>query len=195
MRCPACGSESTRVLDARASEGAVRRRRHCPACDERFVTDELLRREPLLVAKRDGRREPFERGKLFSGLSRAAGKRPLPAGAIDAVVDAIEARLVASGRGEIESRVVAEMAITHLRRLDPIAYIRFASDYRDFVSVDDMLDELHRLALSPRRPVDQPRLFVDETERLVDGSEELPRVPLSLEEARGRMVGPAASTT
>ena len=195
MRCPSCGSESTRVLDARSSGGAVRRRRHCPACEERFVTDELPRAEPLLVAKRDGRREPFRRGKLFSGLSRAAGKRPLPAGALDAVVDGIEGRLVASGRSEIESRVIAEMAITHLRRLDPIAYIRFASDYRGFVSVDDMLDELHRLALSPRRPVDQPRLFADETERLVDGSEELPRVPLSLEEARERIGAPAATST
>ena len=194
MRCPSCGSDSTRVLDARASGESVRRRRECPACRERFVTDERLRGEPMLVVKRDGRREPFQRGKLFEGLRRAAGKRPLPAGALDAVVEAIEARLVASGRPELKSRVIGEMAIMHLRRLDPIAYIRFASDYRDFLSVDDMLDELHRLALSPRRPADQPRLFGDEADRIVEGTAELPEVPLSIAEARERMAGPAAAT-
>ncbi|MCY4639726.1 MAG: transcriptional regulator NrdR [Chloroflexi bacterium] len=193
MQCPACGSDSTRVLDARAFAEGVRRRRHCPGCDGRFVTEERLQTEPLLVAKRDGRREPFHRSKLLEGLRRAAGKRPLPGGAVDAVAEAIEARLIASGRPEVESRVIGEMAIMQLRRLDPIAYIRFASDYRDFVSVDDMLDELQRLALSPGRPPDQPRLFVDEADRLVDGSAELPRVPLSLEDARERLAGPVTT--
>lgn len=190
MRCPSCGSDTTRVIDARASAETVRRRRECPACGERFVTDEHPRREALLVAKRDGRREPFQRGKLLEGLRRAAGKRPLPAGALEAVVEAIEARLEASGRPELESRVIGEMAIMHLRRLDPIAYIRFASDYREFVSVDEMLDELHRLALSPLRPADQPRLFADEADRIVNGSAELPQVPLSIDAARERIAEP-----
>jgi transcriptional repressor NrdR len=190
MRCPSCASDSTRVIDARTSDEGVRRRRECPACGERFVTEEQARRSALLVAKRDSRREPFQREKLLGGLRRAAGKRPLPAGSLDAVADSIEARLIASGRPEVESRVIGEMAIMELRRLDPIAYIRFASDYREFVSVDEMLDELHRLALSPMRPADQPRLFEDETDRLVAGGAELPQVPLSLDAARERASSP-----
>lgn len=190
MRCPSCASDTTRVIDARTADEGVRRRRECPSCGERFVTEEHARRNALLVAKRDHRREPFQREKLLGGLRRAAGKRPLPAGSIDAVADSIEARLIASGRAEVESRVIGEMAIMQLRGLDPIAYIRFASDYREFVSVDEMLDELHRLALSPLRPADQPRLFADETDRLVDGSAELPQVPLSLDAARERVSAP-----
>jgi transcriptional repressor NrdR len=190
MRCPSCASDSTRVIDARASDEGVRRRRECPACGERFVTEEHARRSALLVAKRDGRREPFQREKLLEGLRRAAGKRPLPTGSLDAVADSIEARLIVSARPEVESRVIGEMAIMQLRGLDPIAYIRFASDYREFVSVDEMLDELHRLALSPTRPVDQPRLFEDETDRLVAGGAELPQVPLSLDAARERASSP-----
>ena len=191
MRCPSCGSDSTRVIDARTSDGGVRRRRECSACEERFVTEEQARRNVLLVVKRDGRREPFQREKLQGGLRCAAGKRPLPAGALDAVVESIEARLVASGRPEVESRMIGEMAIMHLRRLDPIAYIRFASDYREFVSVDEMLDELHRLALSPLRPADQPRLFEDEIDRMVGGNSDLPQVPLSLDAVRERISSPA----
>ncbi len=191
MLCPCCAADSTRVIDVRTSDGGVRRRRECPTCGERFVTEEQARRNVLLVVKRDGRREPFQREKLQGGLRRAAGKRPLPAGALDAVVESIEARLVASGRPEVESRMIGEMAIMHLRRLDPIAYIRFASDYREFVSVDEMLDELHRLALSPLRPADQPRLFEDEIDRMVGGSADLPQVPLSLDAVRERISSPA----
>ena len=136
-----------------------------------------------MVLKRDGRRERFQCEKLLHSLRVAASKRPLPAGAIEAIADDIEQRLSASGQPEVGSRVIGEMAITHLRRLDPIAYIRFASAYRQFVSLDDMLAELQQLGSSPLPPAEQPRLFHDEMERIVSG-EELPRPPTPIASAR-----------
>ena len=183
MRCPQCGQSESKVVDSHPVEGGVRRRRRCGSCGERFATYEQLQDAVVMVLKRDGRRERFQCEKLLHSLRVAASKRPLPAGAIEAIADDIEQRLSASGQPEVGSRVIGEMAITHLRSLDPIAYIRFASAYRQFVSLDDMLAELQQLGSSPLPPAEQPRLFHDEMERIVSG-EELPRPPTPIASAR-----------
>ncbi len=201
MRCPHCQELDTTIVDSQPTESGVRRQRECDRCHQRFATLETLQRAVIAVVKRDGRREDFQRDKLALGLRMAARKRPLPAGALEAIVVDIEQRLAAAGRNEIASRVIGEMAITHLKRLDPIAYIRFSSAYRQFVSLDDMMDELAQMAAVPIPPAEQPRLFVDEMDRLVrdeprdpresqlprhrEGvADALPRVPTPIETAR-----------
>ena len=183
MKCPHCGHPASKVTDSRASEAGVRRRRECQACAEPFTTYEQYQATMVMVVKKDGRREEFQREKLLRGLRIAARKRPLPAGAIDAIAADIERRLMAAGRAEVLSRVVGEMAITQLKQLDPIAYIRFASVYRQFLSLDDMLAEFQRMTQFPAPPADQPRLFEDELSRLLSGAEELPRAPTPIESA------------
>ena len=160
MKCPFCGHASTKVIDSRAVEAGIRRRRRCESCGERFSTQEQLQRAVVMVVKKDGRREEFSREKLLAGLRIAARKRPLPTGAVEAIVEDIEQRLSASNRAEVPSRVIGEMTITRLKRLDPIAYIRFASVYHQFVSLDEMLEELNRIARSPiGLDPEQARLF------------------------------------
>lgn len=191
MKCPYCGHAASKVIDSRTTDGGVRRRRECQRCEERYTTYEQVQSAVIMVVKKDGRREEFQREKLLHGLRVSARKRPLAAGAIEAIVEDIESRLMASGRAEVDSRVIGEMAITHLKLLDPIAYIRFASVYRQFVSLEDMLAELGQLTHSPVPPPEQPRLFQDDLERLLRGEEVLPqddydeaREPTPIESAR-----------
>ncbi len=145
-----------------------------------------------MVIKRDGRREEFQGEKLRHSLHLCARKLPLPEGTVDAIVEDIEQRLAAADRSEVPSRVIGEMVINHLRQVDPIAYIRFAASYRQFVSLDDMLDDLARQAYSPLPASDQPRLFEDEFDRLLSGGDEpatpergenLPAVPTPITSA------------
>ena len=190
MKCPQCGHAATTIVDSQDTESGLRHRRQCQACNQHFSTSEHIQRAVTIVVKRDGRREEFEREKLLSGLRVCARKRPLPADAVEAIVDDIERRLAASGRSEVPSRVIGEMAITHLRQLDPIAYIRFASAYRQFISLDDMLSDLAQLAHSPLPPAEQPRLFEDDFDRLLAGENEplaedaLPAAPTPIGSAR-----------
>jgi transcriptional repressor NrdR len=177
MKCPHCDHTETTLLESLDEEGGVRRRYECPSCGRAFATEERVPRATVMVVKRDSRRETFQREKLQRSIRVAASKRPLATGALDAIVEDIEDRLVASGRTEIASRVIGEMAITQLKRLDPIAYIRYASLYRQFVSLDDMMDELSQMAASPIPPPEQRRLFEDDMERAVQGEGELPRAP------------------
>ena len=172
MKCPTCGSTSTTVVDSHVSDSGVQRARACPACGARFATLEQLQEVRVLVSKRDGRREDFSRQKLRESLRLSARKRNVPSPALDAIVEDVEQRIAAGGRDEVPSRLISEIAIGHLRVLDPIAYIRYASAYRHFVSIEDMLDELDRLAYSPMPPVEQPRLF-----------DELPATPTPIESA------------
>ncbi len=170
MKCPFCGRSATKVLDSRATDGGIRRRRMCTQCEERFTTYEQVQRAVVMVAKKDGRREEFQREKLLNGLRVAARKRPLPTGAVDAIVDDIEQHLMGSGRSEVPSRVIGEMAIARLKPLDAIAYIRFASVYHQFVSLEQMLEELQRIALSPAvAPPEQASLFTDELTEMLAG--------------------------
>lgn len=180
MICPHCAHQTTTVVEIESIERGTLRQRSCEACDFRFATLEQVPTTLVTVVKRDGRREPFQREKVLSGLIVSARKRPLPVASLEAIVEDIERRLLASDRSEVPSRVIGEMAIGQLKALDPIAYIRFSSAYRQFVSLDDMLDELSRMHESPLPPAEQGRLFADPDpllagERTADG--ELPTAP------------------
>lgn len=150
MQCPYCDFEDTRVIDSRLSEAkdAIRRRREClsPACGKRFTTYE--RREPLrlMVIKRDGRREPFDREKLRAGIAKACAKQKVSDEDVEGIVDEIEAELRERRRHEVTSRRLGDMVLIRLRRLDMIAYLRFASVYRQYTDVDQFRSELVRLA-------------------------------------------------
>ena len=152
MQCPYCDNEDTRVIDSRLSEGkdAIRRRRECLSCEKRFTTYE--RREPLrlMVIKRDGSREGFDRAKLHAGLSKACAKRQVSEEEIEFMVDEIEADLRERRRHEVTSRRLGDMALARLRKTDMVSYLRFASVYRQYTDVDQFRSELVRLAGSGR---------------------------------------------
>lgn len=145
MRCPYCHSESSRVTDSRGSGNAVRRRRECADCGERFTTLETVLRSTVQVVKKDGRREDFDREKLLAGLRAACAKRNVSADQLDAVVAGIEGRVTSDGRREAPSTVIGEFAVEALREIDHIAYIRFASVYRAFADLDSLKDALQAL--------------------------------------------------
>ena len=152
MQCPYCDYEDTRVIDSRLSEGkdAIRRRRESLSCSKRFTT--YVRREPLRLMdlKKDGTREPFDRAKLHSGLTKACAKRRVAEEEIEFIVDEIEAELRDRRRHEVTSRRLGDMALLRLRKLDMVAYLRFASVYRQYTDVDQFRSELVRLAGSGR---------------------------------------------
>ena len=153
MRCPQCDATENRVVDTRASRGgrAVRRRRECTVCGARFTTYEYVERTQVLVIKKDGRREPFRREKLAEGISKACEKRPIPHDEIEALLDRVEMRIQGMGQSEIESRAVGEAVMEELARIDQIAYVRFASVYRDFRDVNHFMDEIKRVLETRRR--------------------------------------------
>ncbi|HXF50072.1 MAG TPA: transcriptional regulator NrdR, partial [Dehalococcoidia bacterium] len=153
------------MTDSREAEDGIRRRRECLSCGQRFSTFERLLVSTLYVVKRDGRREPFDRTKLLTGLRKACEKRPLPTGTVEAVAADIESALTALGVAEVPSRDIGELVMERLRGLDPIAYIRFASVYRRFQDLDELRDEVERLSRpAPRGPSpDQLPLFSAES--------------------------------
>ena len=138
MKCPYCGHEDSRVIDSRDSSEAIRRRRECLECGARFTTYERLQAAALLVIKKDGRREEFNRDKIIAGIRKACAKRPVSQDAVEQMVDDIEFKLRRSGRGEIAASVIGDMVMEGLRHLDGIAYIRFASVYRDFADIEEV---------------------------------------------------------
>jgi transcriptional repressor NrdR len=146
VNCPNCGGTESGVIDSRSLGEAIRRRRKCLACGARFTTYERIHVHDLFVIKKDGRREAFSRDKLSQGVRRACEKRPLPTGAIDKLVDGIEAELYTTGRGEVSSARIGDLVMEGLRRLDHIAYIRFASVYRTFADIGDLKQEVDSLA-------------------------------------------------
>ncbi len=145
MKCPYCGGADSRVLDTREVGDAIRRRRECQSCHQRFTTYEQVAKVNLLVVKRDGRREPFDRQKLFDGVLRACAKRPVSSEAIDELVSAVETSLYNLGKAEVPSRVIGEMVIERLRDLDEVAYVRFASVYRSFSDLEALKREVDDL--------------------------------------------------
>ncbi|MBI2865052.1 MAG: transcriptional repressor NrdR [Chloroflexi bacterium] len=151
MKCPYCSDPESKVIDSRDVDGAVRRRRECLRCGLRFTTYERVELAGLQVVKKDGRREDFDRRKLAVGIRKACEKRPLPNGAVDRVVDEVEAELHKLGRAEVPSGLIGERVMECLRQLDDIAYIRFASAYRPFRDVDSLRQELDVLT-SHRQP-------------------------------------------
>jgi len=142
VRCPFCGHRDTRVTDSRANDDGIRRRRHCVACGERFTTVELVQRSAVQVIKKDGRREDFRREKLAAGLRKACEKRQIGVAEIEEIVAEIEARVAADSRPEVPSSFVGELAMDALRRLDHIAYIRFASVYRAFSDIESLKEAI-----------------------------------------------------
>ncbi len=145
MKCPYCGYFESRVTDSRDQGGTIHRRRRCEHCFQRFSTVEHVVLSELTVVKRDGRREPFKREKVAEGLQRACQKRPIPVGELENIVDDVESELYKLGQAEVESRVVGEMVMDRLRKLDDIAYIRFASVYQSYPDIQAMRQELDRL--------------------------------------------------
>ena len=147
MRCPKCGCEESKVVDSRPSESndAIRRRRECVKCGYRFTTYERREEMPLLVVKKDGRKETFDRQKLMRGLLAATVKRSVPVEALDNPTDDIESELRDEGVNEVSSHDLGSMVLKRLVDVDKVAYIRFASVYRDFKDVDEFSEELRSL--------------------------------------------------
>ena len=147
MRCPFCGDVEDRVVDSRESRerDVIRRRRQCAHCERRFTSYERVERLPFQIVKRDQRREEYERLKLMRGLQVACRKRPVPQAELERVADTIEQAMMDSGERELSSQRIGMMVMERLRALDPVAYVRFASVYRNFEDVDAFVKELHRL--------------------------------------------------
>ena len=147
MRCPLCGERETRVVDSRDLDDAatIRRRRECAACSTRFTTYERVEAARLVVVKRDGVRQEFDRDKLVAGLRKALTRRPVPATAAERAADDIEAELKAAGASEVPSSRIGALAMQALRELDQIAYIRFASVYQSFDDLEDLKREVDTL--------------------------------------------------
>lgn len=144
MRCPFCGHDETKVVDSRTSESqdAIRRRRECLACAERFTTYERREEMPLMVVKKSGGTEPFDRGKLLRGLIVATAKRDVSIERLEGLIDDIESELRNDFRYEVDSMHVGDMVLKRLRELDKVAYVRFASVYKEFQDLDEFASEL-----------------------------------------------------
>ncbi len=162
MRCPFCGHQDSKVVDSREVDDTIRRRREClnPDCASRFTTHERVQSVALYIVKKDGRREEFSREKLLGGLRKACEKRPLPAGAVEALAADIESALYQTNVPEIPSTTIGELVMERLHTLDPIAYVRFASVYRQFADLAALQEELESLA-SGGRPAEAQLPFVD----------------------------------
>lgn len=152
MTCPFCGFKQDRVIDSRESKEGdlIRRRRQCLSCERRFTTYERSDEIPYMVIKKDGRREKFDRQKVLNGLLKACEKRPVPMAKLAELVDAVESTLSDNPDREITTTDIGEMLMEKLKSLDKIAYVRFASVYRDFQDVEAFLNELKNLVLSKR---------------------------------------------
>ncbi|MHC4287256.1 MAG: transcriptional regulator NrdR [Planctomycetota bacterium] len=161
MRCPFCKEDNDKVIDSRSSEGGriIRRRRECIECGRRFTTYEKIGESfKLNVVKKDGTRVPYDRDKLIAGLQKACYKRPVSAEKIQEVADRIEEEIFRSYDKEVSALFVGEQAMRFLRKVDKVAYIRFASVYRDFTDAGDLLDEVSQ-AIAESDATDQPNLF------------------------------------
>ena len=147
MKCPFCGYTESKVIDSRpAEEGApIRRRRECLACQKRFTTYEIIERLPLVVIKRDGSRQTFDKLKLINGMVRACEKRPVPLTALEQIADDIEQELQSALEREISTTEIGEMVMKRLKDVDEVAYVRFASVYRSFKDINTFMEELTKL--------------------------------------------------
>lgn len=147
MKCPFCGYLDSRVLESRPTDdvSAIRRRRECPRCGRRFTTYERVEETPLLVVKKDGSREMFSRQKILSGMLKACEKRPIPLATLEKASFEVERALRESGRGEVTSKETGEIVMEKLRKIDDVAYVRFASVYREFTDLGGFREELERI--------------------------------------------------
>jgi transcriptional repressor NrdR len=147
MKCPYCKAEDTGVVDSRLSEDgdSVRRRRECQECGKRFTTYERVELQMPMIVKQNGNRTAYDREKIRTGFMRALHKRPVPTEYVDAAINRIEQRVLALGEREVASRVIGEMVMRELKKMDDVAYIRFASVYEDFQRVDDFRDAIQQV--------------------------------------------------
>ncbi len=156
MKCPFCGNLNTRVLDSRPGkvEFEVRRRRECQDCTQRFTTYERVEQIPVMIIKKDGRREEFNRNKVLTGIKKACEKRAISINLIEKTVDTIEQDLRETNEREISAKIVGEKIIEALKQIDDVAYVRFASVYREFKDVVDFIEELKGLIPKECQPID-----------------------------------------
>jgi transcriptional repressor NrdR len=154
MKCPFCEHSDTKVLDSRETDDntTIRRRRECASCLKRFTTYERYEEAPIVVVKKDLRRERFERAKVMAGVNKACEKRPVSSNQKEYVVNSVERELRQRGEAEVSSAEIGEMVMRLLKRLDPVAYIRFASVYKDFQDLEKFAEELKQLQRIPPRP-------------------------------------------
>ncbi|MGI6584618.1 MAG: transcriptional repressor NrdR [Gracilibacteraceae bacterium] len=147
MKCPYCGHSESKVVDSRPNveEAAIRRRRECEKCSKRFTTYEKIEEMPLIIVKKDGSREVYQRSKMLNGIMRACEKRPIPISKIEEMADEIEKELYNSMDKEIDSKKIGEMVMNRLKQIDEVAYVRFASVYRQFKDINIFLQELNKL--------------------------------------------------
>lgn len=152
MKCPFCENQDTKVIDSRPTEDghAIRRRRECDACGKRFTTYEKVEQMILMVIKKDGSREAFDRNKIMNGIIRACEKRPVPIAEMEKIVDEIERGLNNMMEKEVESTFIGELIMERLRKLDEVAYVRFASVYRQFTDVNTFVAEIEKLLLNKK---------------------------------------------
>ena len=147
MKCPFCGHENTRVIDSRPAEenNSIRRRRVCDECDKRFTTYEKVETIPLIIIKKDDNRETYDRSKIEAGVLRACHKRPISANQINQLVEEVETEIFNMEEKEISSQVVGEIVMNKLMNLEAVAYVRFASVYREFKDINTFMDELKKV--------------------------------------------------
>ena len=147
MKCPFCSHTEDKVIDSRSSneDKSVRRRRECLKCKKRFTTYEYIEEVPLMVIKKDGRRESFDRNKIISGILKACEKRPVSMEKVEAVVDKVEKELQKSFDKEVKAQVIGELVMDYLHKIDEVAYVRFASVYRQFKDINQFMKELKDL--------------------------------------------------
>lgn len=147
MRCPYCGYTESKVVDSRPTdeEAAIRRRRECEKCSRRFTTYEKIEQMPLIIVKKDGSRQVYQRTKMLNGILRACEKRPISISQIEEIVDEIEKELYNSMDKEIDSKKIGEMVMKRLKKIDDVAYVRFASVYRQFKDINTFLEELNKI--------------------------------------------------
>ena len=147
MKCPYCGEENTKVIDSRPAEenNAIRRRRQCEKCNKRFTTYEKVETIPLIVIKKDDIREQYDRGKIEAGILRSCHKRPVSYEQIMSVVEDVENAIFNTEQKEVSSTLIGELVMERLKKLDQVAYVRFASVYREFKDVNTLMDELKKL--------------------------------------------------
>jgi len=155
MQCPFCAHEENKVIDTRESADSIRRRRQCSNCRKRYTTYERIAQTGLMVIKQDNRREAFDRQKLMGGIVKACAKRPVSMQSIEAVVDEIEMELHAMAKSEVDSQKIGQMLMERLRKLDDVAYVRFASVYRRFADLDSLASEIQRLKDRKQREAEE----------------------------------------
>lgn len=147
MKCPFCGHENTRVIDSRPAEdnNSIRRRRVCDECDKRFTTYEKVETIPVIIIKKDNNRETYDRSKIEAGVLRACYKRPISANQITQLIDEVETEIFNMEDKEVPSQVIGELVMNKLKNLEAVAYVRFASVYREFKDINTFMDELKKV--------------------------------------------------